>query len=269
MFPPVTSIIALVGPTAVGKTKLGVQLAKSLQSEVISIDSLQCYKDGSIISAKVKPEEADGIVHHLVDYVDAQDEPHTFINDAIDCIRDIHSRGRVPILVGGSTSLTIPILQAAVEDGKTPFIIILGDTPSSLETRIRKRVDEMVQEGLLRELFGLYKLEKALLEGPDFSRGVWKVIGYREFYPCFTMPRMDREQFSELMAQCLARLKTETVIYANKQVDWACDTLIPFLQTMKIPHMRLQVDGQTAGENVMAKATRSCASALQDNLELL
>ncbi len=97
-------LIIIVGPTAVGKTALGVALAQTLQGEIISGDSVQVYKKLDIGSAKPSLEEQGGIPHHLLDFLDPA-EPFTvaqFQNLAHKAIQDIHSRDRIPIVVGGT-----------------------------------------------------------------------------------------------------------------------------------------------------------------------
>ena len=97
-------IICVVGPTAVGKTKLSIALAKIYNGEVINADSVQVYKGLDIGSAKVTKEEKEGIVHHLLDIVDVKDD-YTIYHYQKDCrkaIEKVKSAGKVPILVGGS-----------------------------------------------------------------------------------------------------------------------------------------------------------------------
>ena len=109
-------IIVVVGPTAVGKTLMGIELAKKFNGEVINADSTQVYRDLDIATAKVTSSEMDGIVHHLIDIKNI-DEDYTvfdFQNDCRRCISDILSRGKTPIIVGG-TGLYI---KAALYDYK-------------------------------------------------------------------------------------------------------------------------------------------------------
>lgn len=97
-------LIIIVGPTAVGKTALGVALARALQGEIISGDSVQVYKKLDIGSAKPSLEEQGGIPHHLLDFLDPT-EPFTvaqFQTLAQKAIQDIQSRGKIPIVVGGT-----------------------------------------------------------------------------------------------------------------------------------------------------------------------
>jgi len=97
-------VLILVGPTAVGKTALSLQCAKQWGGEIISADSMQIYKHMDIGTAKIRPEEMQGIPHYGIDLV----EPHEsfnvadFQNYADRMIRDIHARGKLPIVVGGT-----------------------------------------------------------------------------------------------------------------------------------------------------------------------
>lgn len=97
-------VLVVVGPTGVGKTNLGVLLAKRYNGEVISGDSMQIYRQMDIGTAKVTKEETQGIVHHLIDIKDPQDTYS--VKDFQDTVRlsiqDIVSRGKTPILVGGT-----------------------------------------------------------------------------------------------------------------------------------------------------------------------
>ncbi|RIB20509.1 IPP transferase-domain-containing protein [Gigaspora rosea] len=97
-------VIAIVGTTGVGKSELGVQLAKALHGEVINGDSMQVYKGMDIITNKMPMEEREGIPHHLMDFLEPHQEYRVteFTEDAIKIIEDIHSRDRVPIIVGGT-----------------------------------------------------------------------------------------------------------------------------------------------------------------------
>ena len=97
-------VVSVVGPTASGKTKLSVELAKSFNGEIISADSMQIYKDMTIATAKPSVEEMQGIPHHLMDFLppDSTYSVAMFTEDAKRCIEDISGRGRLPIIVGGT-----------------------------------------------------------------------------------------------------------------------------------------------------------------------
>lgn len=96
--------IIIAGPTAVGKTNLSIQLAKKLGAEIISADSMQVYKHMDIGSAKVTPEEMDGVPHHLIDVLEPQKECNvvTFQQMAKQAMQEIYAKGRIPILAGGT-----------------------------------------------------------------------------------------------------------------------------------------------------------------------
>lgn len=106
-------LICVVGPTACGKTKMGVLLAQKYDGEVVSCDSMQLYRGMVIGTAAPTPEEMDGVPHHMVGVVDPA-EPYSvarYAEDAGACVDDILARGRQPVLVGG-TGLYLDALLA-------------------------------------------------------------------------------------------------------------------------------------------------------------
>ena len=107
-------LIILTGPTAVGKTHLSIALAKAVGGEIISADSMQVYKHMDIGSAKIMPQEMDGVRHHLVDELEPFEEFHVvrFQEMARAAMKEIRSRGHIPILVGGTGFY----IQAVVRD---------------------------------------------------------------------------------------------------------------------------------------------------------
>lgn len=97
-------IICIVGPTGIGKTKLSISLAKLLNGEIINADSTQIYKGLDIATAKVKDDEKEGIIHHLIDIKDIN-EDYTVYDYQKDCrnkIKEILDKKKVPIIVGGT-----------------------------------------------------------------------------------------------------------------------------------------------------------------------
>lgn len=97
-------IIVITGPTAVGKTRLSIELAKKLNGEIINADAMQVYKGLNIGTAKITEEEKENIPHHLFDIKEV-DEDYTIYHYQQDCrkvIEDILRRGKTPILVGGT-----------------------------------------------------------------------------------------------------------------------------------------------------------------------
>ena len=117
-------IICVVGATASGKTALGVELAKALGGEVISADSMQVYKDMPIATAAATEEEKQGVPHHLLEFLDTNEEFSVarFVELAKEKISEITARGAVPIIVGGTglfiDSLVKNITFAEIETDK-------------------------------------------------------------------------------------------------------------------------------------------------------
>ncbi len=97
-------LVVLAGPTAVGKTKLSISLAKALNGEIISADSMQVYKYMDIGSAKITEKEMDGVPHHLIDVLSPFEEFHIvrFQELAKKAMEDIYNRGKTPVFVGGT-----------------------------------------------------------------------------------------------------------------------------------------------------------------------
>ncbi|CAN7417696.1 tRNA (adenosine(37)-N6)-dimethylallyltransferase MiaA [Rossellomorea sp. LjRoot5] len=97
-------VIVLIGPTAVGKTSTSISLAKRFDGEIISGDSMQIYKRMDIGTAKITTEEMEGVPHHLIDIKEPEDSFSVaeFQNLVRKKISDIHSRGKIPLIVGGT-----------------------------------------------------------------------------------------------------------------------------------------------------------------------
>lgn len=97
-------MVILTGPTAVGKTALSIELAKRINGAVISADSMQVYKHMDIGSAKIMPEEMQGIKHYLIDEFEPDEEFHVvrFVERAKQCLEEIYADGKIPIIAGGT-----------------------------------------------------------------------------------------------------------------------------------------------------------------------
>lgn len=97
-------LIIITGPTAVGKTEISIRLAKAISAEIISADSIQVYKHMDVGSAKVTKDEMQGVPHYLIDELNPDEEFNitVFKEKADACIDDIYSRGRIPIIAGGT-----------------------------------------------------------------------------------------------------------------------------------------------------------------------
>ena len=97
-------LIILTGPTAVGKTALSIELAKAVNGEMISADSMQVYRMLDIGTAKIKPEEMEGIKHYLIDVLDPTEDFNVFRFQQLakEALEEIYAKGKIPIVVGGT-----------------------------------------------------------------------------------------------------------------------------------------------------------------------
>ncbi|MBX5437866.1 MAG: tRNA (adenosine(37)-N6)-dimethylallyltransferase MiaA [Alicyclobacillaceae bacterium] len=114
-------VLCIVGPTATGKSELGVKVAKAVGGEVISADSMQVYRGMDIGTAKLTPSEMDGVKHHLIDVVDP-DQPFSvaaWAERARDVVDGLHRQGRLPVVVGG-TGLYIRALTDDLDFANQP-----------------------------------------------------------------------------------------------------------------------------------------------------
>ena len=98
------NLVILTGPTAVGKTALSINLAKAINGEIISADSMQVYKKMDIGTAKVTPEEMDGVKHYLIDAIEPTEDFHVvrFQKMVLEAMDEIYSKGKIPIICGGT-----------------------------------------------------------------------------------------------------------------------------------------------------------------------
>lgn len=141
-------LIVLAGPTAVGKTKASIGLAKAVGGEIISADSMQVYKYMNIGSAKIRPSEMDGVLHHLVDVLEPDEEFHVvrFQQMAKEAMKQIYSRGHVPILTGGTGFY----IQALLYD--------IDFTENESDPKYRKELENIARE------YGAERLHERLKE---------------------------------------------------------------------------------------------------------
>lgn len=274
-------LIVLTGPTAVGKTKLSISLAKAVNGEIISADSMQIYKYMDIGSAKIRPEEMDGVKHFLVDELLPNEEFHIvrFQQMAKSAMEEIYAKGKIPILVGGTgfyiqaITRDIDFTQAEQEDtyraeleelakekgaeylheelrkvdskaaeeihpnnvkrviraleffhqNKTPIsahnqeqkeqtspynlvYFVLNAPRELLYERIEKRIDEMLEEGLVEEVAALK--EKGCHRGMVSMQG----LGYKEI-----LSYLEGELSLE---EAVRILKRDTRHFAKRQLTW-------------------------------------------------
>lgn len=139
-------VISIAGPTASGKTALSVELALRLNGEIVSADSMQIYKNMNIATAKPTETEMQGIPHHLMSFVEPSESYSVarYISDAGDAIADISTRGKLPIIVGG-TGLYIDSLLNGIS-------FCEGDTDLELRENLKIKLDDFGVDAMLSEL---------------------------------------------------------------------------------------------------------------------
>lgn len=273
-------VIVIVGPTASGKTALSIELAKKINGEIISCDSMQIYKYMDIGTAKITKEEMQGIKHYLIDYIEPNERYSVsqFKIDAEKAIEEILSKGKKPIIVGG-TGLYVDSLiygieyadmefdeeyrkklelisesegleflydkakqidpeamkKISINDKKRIFRVLeiykaTGKTKTELEIesrkkgvkydynvfaldmdreklyeRINKRVDKMLEDGLVNEV-------KKINEKYDSFPTAMQGLGYKE-----VVEYLDNKVSYEEMVE---KIKSETRHYAKRQLTW-------------------------------------------------
>ena len=273
-------VIVICGPTASGKTGLSIELAKKINGEIISCDSMQIYKDMNIGTAKPETEEMQGIKHYMLDFV-SPDERYSvadFKTNATNAIEEVLSHGKVPIVVGGTglyvnslvQNITYPnietdleyrnylekkaeneglitlyeeakkidpeAMQSISQNDKKRIMRVLelynqtGKTKTMLEKesrleppkyeyivfaidmereklyeRINKRVDIMIDQGLIGEVENLVKKYKSL---PTAIQG----LGYKEVISYLNGDLTKDEMID--------KIKMETRRYAKRQLTW-------------------------------------------------
>ena len=287
-------VYVIVGPTASGKTAAAVELAKRMDGEVVSADSMQIYCDMNIGTAKPDQKEMQGVVHHMIDIVspDAAYSVAMFQRGAFGWIRDIVKRGKTPIVVGGTglyiNSLTyrldftetahdpefrallekrepaslhrelaqadseaalrihphdkkriirrLEILRHQKERGSYSFGVLNDDYDfimsgltmerALLYDRIERRVDQMMERGLLEEA-------RSLFQKYGDAPASMQAIGYKEFIPYF--------MGSISLEEAVGLLKRNTRRYAKRQLTW-------FRRDQRIRWYDVQENGITATE---------------------
>lgn len=165
-------MIILTGPTAVGKTDLSIQLAKAINGEIISADSMQVYRHMDIGSAKVTPEEMDGVCHHLIDVLEPEEEFNVVVFQKLakEALTGIYERGHIPIIVGGTGFY----IQALLYD--------IDFTENDGDTAIRRELEKLAQTqgaGCLHQMLQEIDPESAVA---IHQNNVKRVIRAIEFY---------------------------------------------------------------------------------------
>ncbi|KAH8759324.1 hypothetical protein F5883DRAFT_426750 [Diaporthe sp. PMI_573] len=251
-------IVAIVGPTGIGKTRLSVKVAKALDGEVISVDSIQVYRDCPIMAAQVTVEEMENVPHHLVNYLGVAEEPVDFIATAVQSIKSIHKRGHVPVICGGSTSLIEPLLFDPFIKAQNLLVLVLNSDVTTVRNLCDERINQMLEEGLLDEVKHLYELEKQYGRHTDERRsGAWKSIGYPELRPWCDAKSV--EEAEGLLRDGTQLMKQNTLNYVITQFDLLWSRLMPAMSATKRPFYVFDViSRETFSENVEIPAVTLC-----------
>ncbi len=273
-------VIAVVGPTASGKTSLSIEIAKRFSGQVVSADSMQIYEKMNIATAKPTAEEMKGVPHHLIGFqpIDRKFSVADYVKSAKECINKIYTDGFIPVIVGGTglyvdsllqniqfteedenTEIRKELTEMFDEKGAEYMLNMLAEidketaeklhikdksriiraleiykltgktmteqkvlskaepSPYSplyiginyrdrniLYDRINRRVDIMVENGLLEEAKDFYNI--------DSDKTSCQAIGYKELSPYFNGEKA--------LDECLESLKIETRHYAKRQLTW-------------------------------------------------
>ena len=164
------NVIVIAGPTASGKTKLSIELAKQINGEIISSDSMQIYKWMDIGTAKVTKEEAEGIKHYLIDIIEPNERytVSNFKKDAEHAIEEILSKGKIPIVVGG-TGLYIDSLIYGIE---------YQDMKFDEEYRIKLMEQAETEKGLNQLYNQALEVDKQAMEkiSPNDTKRIIRVL---------------------------------------------------------------------------------------------
>ncbi len=181
-------IIAVVGPTASGKTSLAVKLAKKFNGEVISADSMQIYKGMDIATAKPDAEEMSGIPHHLISIISPDEEfsVSRFCDLAGEAVKDIVSRGKVPVLAGGTGLYVDNFL------GNTTFL------ENTKNDAIRKELNERVEKEGTESLYNELKEKDPSAAEKIHPNNALKIIRALEIFYSSGMTLTNQNELSHL-----------------------------------------------------------------------
>ena len=208
-------VISIVGLTASGKSAVGIELAKRLGGEVVSCDSRQIYLGLDIGTGKVTEEEMDGVPHHLLDIIALGEKfsVYQFQQRAFEIIDGILSRGRVPILVGGTGLYSRAVVENYCFDTKKKkerkydvLQIALMPPKDWIAGRIAKRLDERIQQGMIEETEDLINqgVSKSWLRGLGLEY-LWNVD--------LIDGKVSRAEYREWLC-------TRIIQYAKRQRTW-------------------------------------------------
>ncbi|XP_019171984.1 PREDICTED: adenylate isopentenyltransferase 5, chloroplastic-like [Ipomoea nil] len=206
-------VASIMGATGSGKSKLSVSLAARIGGEIINSDKIQVYRGLDVLGNKIPEVEMLGVPHHLRGHVGNPDEEYTapnFCFQATSVIEQMINSGKVPIVVGGSNSF----IEALVED--LVCFISLDVSPNVLNTFVSKRVDQMVNQGLVEQVRGIFAPDK------DYTKGIRRAIGVPEMDKYLraeaNKDMSDADEKKALLETAIAEIKTNTIGLIRHQV---------------------------------------------------
>lgn len=165
-------MVILTGPTAVGKTALSIELAKKINGAIISADSMQVYKHMDIGSAKIMPEEMQGIRHYMIDELEPEEEFHVvrFVELAKKYLEEIYAAGKIPIIAGGTGFY----IQALLYD--------IDFTDQECDEAYRKEMENLAKEQGTEKLHDMLREVDPASAEAIHANNIKRVIRALEFY---------------------------------------------------------------------------------------
>lgn len=211
--------VALVGPTASGKSSLAVKIAKHLTGEVVSADSMQIYKHMDIATAKVTAEEMQGVPHHLIDFVEPWESFSVaeYKALALSCIDDIVRRGKLPVLAGGTGFYVDTVIN------NTSF---LDYEKTDIRKKLLLRAESEGIEALWNELSKVDKESAEKIHKNDLKR----IVRALELYSATGKTMTEQRRLSHLEESgysfCLIGLTAENRQFLYDRIDRRVDLML-------------------------------------------
>ncbi|KAK1559996.1 hypothetical protein Q3G72_020968 [Acer saccharum] len=215
-------VVFVMGATGTGKTKLSIDLATRFSGEIVNSDKIQAYKGLDIATNKATEAERRGVPHYLLGFLEDLEEDFTvqdFCDHALMAINRIIANGHVPIVVGGSNTY----IEALIEGSRIKFratfdccFVWMDVSLPVLYKYVGKRVDQMVDEGLVKELRGMFMADAAV----DYTRGIRRAIGAPEMDPYFRVEdKIQDESIKKLLLNAaIQEMKENTCKLVNSQL---------------------------------------------------
>lgn len=212
---PKRIVIAIVGPTAVGKSAVALELARKIDCEIISSDSMQVYREIEVMTSKPKREERNGVPHHLIDSIGVNESYSAadFSRQGRVLIEEIHQRGKVPLVVGGSGLY----LQALV-DGIFPA----AGANWKIRRRLYREAEEEGTDALYKRLEEVDAAAAAKISPPDLRR----IVRALEVFEVSGVPISKLKERTEGISELydvkifgLARERSELYTRINARAD--------------------------------------------------